>query len=488
MNKLALAILLSPVALFCADEALPPAATILNRWIEVTGGRAALEKRHNQVQRGAIEFPAIGVKGTITLYEAEPNKNRVIAEVAAIGKIESGNNGEVAWESSSVQGPRIKQGPERNEAMRDSTFNAALVWQKLYAKAETTAAETTEGHECYKVVLTPKEGNPTAEYFDKKSGLLVKTSATRTTSMGQITAEIVYEDYRKDGDLLSPHKLIQRAAGQEFQILVQSAEFNVDLPKDAFDLPPEVQALLKKSDQAAAKPVPATAAPDPGAGKLTIYMAGKQAESETYTIQKSNGKIEVNGSGHAAIGPMKVDIDEFRIVTDEKFQPLEASAKGKLGQIQMNVKTTFAGGKAKNEVDSGSGPQTKEDDVHADAIVVYNPFPFYPWTVLAMRAELKNHDPQQFLVYVLNQGEVPATLIFQGREPVEFAGKTVELNHLVATGKTPQGQALTLDFWVDDNRKLIKLAVPSQGVEGYQEGYERKAPPEAPKSETKNDR
>jgi hypothetical protein len=338
------------------------------------------------------------------------------------------------------------------------------------------------------VVLTPKEGNPTAEYFDKKSGLLVKTSATRTTSMGQITAEIVYEDYRKDGDLLSPHKLIQRAAGQEFQILVQSAEFNVDLPKDAFDLPPEVQALLKKSDQAAAKPVPATAAPDPGAGKLTIYMAGKQAESETYTIQKSNGKIEVNGSGHAAIGPMKVDIDEFRIVTDEKFQPLEASAKGKLGQIQMNVKTTFAGGKAKNEVDSGSGPQTKEDDVHADAIVVYNPFPFYPWTVLAMRAELKNHDPQQFLIYVLNQGEVPATVIFQGREPVEFAGKTLELNHLVATGKTPQGQALTLDFWVDDNRKLIKLAVPSQGVEGYQEGYERKAPPEAPKSETKNDR
>jgi hypothetical protein len=154
----------------------------------------------------------------------------------------------------------------------------------------------------------------------------------------------------------------------------------------------------------------------------------------------------------------------------------------------MNIKSTFAGGKAKNEVDSGSGPQTKEDDVHADAIVVYNPFPFYPWTVLAMRAELKNHDPQQFLVYVLNQGEVPATLIFQGREPVEFAGKTVELNHLVATGKTPQGQALSLDFWVDDNRKLIKLAVPSQGVEGYQEGYERKAPPEAPKSETKNDR
>jgi hypothetical protein len=72
-------------------------------------------------------------------------------------------------------------------------------------------------------------------------------------------------------------------------------------------------------------------------------------------------------------------------------------------------------------------------------------------------------------------------VVFKGREPVEFAGKTVELNHIVATGKTPQGQALSLDFWVDDNRKLIKIAVPSSGVEGYQEGFDRKAPAEAPK-------
>jgi hypothetical protein len=493
MRKLALAILFSPVALFCADEALPPAATVLNRWIEVTGGRAALEKRHNQVQRGTVEIASVGLKGNVTIYEAEPNKNRATFELAGIGKIESGTNGEVAWENNPLQGPRIKQGPELAESLRDSTFNAELFWQKLYAKVETMGIETTEGHECYKVVLTPKEGNPTTEYFDRKSGLLVKTSATRTTSMGQITGEVLYDDYRKDGDILAPHKLIQRAASQEFQIQLQSVEANADLPKDIFALPPEIQALLNKSNPAPAKAAPISAAPAAGSGKLTIYMGGKPAESETYTVQKSNGRIELNGSGHAAIGPMKVDIDEFKIVTDEKFQPLEAAAQGKMGQIQMNVKTTFAGGKAKNQIDSGQGPQTKEDDVHADTIVVYNPFPFYPWTVLAMRAELKNQDPQQFLVYVLNQGEVPATVVFKGREPVEFADKTVELNHLVASGKTPQGQALSLDFWVDDNRKLIKLAVPSQGVEGYQEGYDRKAPPEAakpdaPKSETKNDR
>ena len=61
---------------------------------------------------------------------------------------------------------------------------------------------------------------------------------------------------------------------------------------------------------------------------------------------------------------------------------------------------------------------------------------------------------------------------FKGREKVDFAGKSAELNHLAANGTSPQGQAISLDFWVDDNRKLIKIAVPSQGVEAYQEGFE----------------
>ena len=92
-----------------------------------------------------------------------------------------------------------------------------------------------------------------------------------------------------------------------------------------------------------------------------------------------------------------------------------------------------------------------------------------------MRASFDNQQPQQFPVYVLGQAEVNATVIFKGREQVEFAGKTADLNHLAATGTTPQGQPISLDFWVDDNRKLIKVAVPSQGVEAYQDGFEPKA-------------
>jgi len=485
MNKLVLTVLLSTVPLFCADEALPKAETLMDHFVEVTGGKATFEKHQNEVMHGTMELTAQGIKGTITVYQAAPDKTRAVIELDAVGKIESGSDGQVAWENSVIQGPRIKEGTEKTDAFRDGTFNSPLYWRKLYVKAETTGVETVDEHECYKVVLTPKEGKPLTHFFDKKTGLLVKTVTTRVTQLGEITAEILSSDYRKEGDILTPHTLTNKFAGQQFDIHVQSVEYNVDMPKDRFDPPEEIQALLKKAVQPAAKAAPApsvTPAASAGdSGKLTIYMSGKPSATETYTVQRANGKIEVNGSGNATIGPMKIDIEQFKVVTDDKFHPIEATAKAKLGQIQMNVKTTFADGQAKNQIDSGQGNVAKDDAVSPDALVVNANLPLYPWTLLAMRASFKNQDPQQFPVYVIGQAEVPGTLVFKGREPVEFLGKTADLNHLTVNATNPQGQAISLDFWVDDNRKIIKLAVLSMGVEGYQDGYERKAPPEPAK-------
>ncbi len=250
---------------------------------------------------------------------------------------------------------------------------------------------------------------------------------------------------------------------------------NPDLPKDRFDLPPEVQALVNKTAPAETKPAPAPANHGalevPDGGKLAIYMGGNPVAAETYTVKKSADGFDIDGSGTATLGPMKIDIERFRVLTNAQYQPREAIAKAKLGQIQMNVNTTFADGQAKNEIDNGQGPQTKVIAVDPGAIVVNANLPLYPWSILAMRASFDTGQPQQFPVYVLGQAEVKATVIFKGRERVDFAGKSVELNHLAVSGNTPQGQAISLDFWVNDNRKLIKIAVASQGVEAYQEGF-----------------
>jgi hypothetical protein len=479
MNKFALTLLVSSLPVFCADEVLPKAETILEHYAEAVGGRAVAEKHRTEVMHGTILIAGPGLKGKMTVYQAAPDKNLSVVEIDGVGKIESGSNGEVAWENSVVSGPKVKQGVERADALRDGTFNSALYWKKLYAKVETTGVETVEGHECYKVVMTPAEGNPATHFYDKQSGLLIKTATTRKTQSGDINAEVIASDYRKEGDMLAPHKMVNKFIGQELQIVVESVEFNVDLPKDRFDLPPEIQALLKKNTPA---PALSQASPAPAGtgGKLTIYIGGAAVANETYAVKRSEGRIEVSGSGNAMMGPIKIDIQDFTVVTDDKYQLVGATAKAKMGTVQMNVKTTFADGKAKSEIDTGQGPTNKEEDVHSGAVVVNATFPLYPWSAIAMRADFTNHDPQQFNIYVLGQGEVPGTIVFRGKETVQFAGKTAQLNHLNASGKDPQGKAISLDFWVDENRQVIKISYPAQGVEAYQEGFDRV--PTAPKA------
>lgn len=450
-----------------APETLPSADAVISRFVAVTGGKAAWEARHSQIEHGTIEFAKLGVKGTMTIYEAAPDKYLALTELPAIGKMATGSDGQIAWENSAIQGPRIKQGIERAEALRDGTFNSPLYWQKMYVKGETAGLETVEGHDCYKIVLTPREGQPMTEFYDKKSGLMIKTVATISSQFGDVNAEVVYDDYRKDGDLLSPHRLINRAAQQEFIVEIESVDINPELPKDRFDLPPDIKALLNKPAAAENR-----AAPLPSDhGKLAVYMAGNPVATETYTVKKSEAGFDIDGSGSATLGTMKIDIDRFDVRTNAKYEPIQAVAKAKMGTIQMNVDTTFANGEAKNEINNGQAPQTKTIAVHPDAVVVNANLPLYPWTMLAMRADLNTHDPQRFPVYVLGQAEVSASVAAKGRERVDFAGKSAELNHLAVSGSTPEGQPINLDLWVDDSRKLIKIAVPSQGVEAYQEGF-----------------
>lgn len=213
-------------------------------------------------------------------------------------------------------------------------------------------------------------------------------------------------------------------------------------------------------------------------GKFTIFMGGNPVASESYSITKSDGKVQLSGSGKADLGVMKITIEQFDVVTDDRFRPVSAEAKATLGQMKMQDKVTFADGKAKNQMESGQGPQVKEDDVHADTLVVNSNLPLFAWSPLAMRVKLDVTDPQTFTAYILGQTEVPVSVTSKGKETVEFANTKAELNRFSMSFAPGANSApINVDVWINDERRIIKVAVPGQSVEAYQEGFERKAPP-----------
>lgn len=230
---------------FAAGEPKPTAEAVLDRYIEVTGGKAAYEKVHSKLTKGHVEFVGKGMKGTATSYSTEPNNVYTVIELPGIGKIEEGTNGEMAWSNSAMQGPRVKPGNEKDLSIRMARFNGDLHWRELVKKAELTGAEEIDGKECYRVVLTLPVGNPITRYYDKSTGLLVRSKIVVPSPMGDISSESDSSDYKEVNGIRTPHSIRQRAMGQEMLITTESIQYNVNIPKERFEPPSEVKALAK---------------------------------------------------------------------------------------------------------------------------------------------------------------------------------------------------------------------------------------------------
>jgi hypothetical protein len=243
--------LVLPVVLgmcFAADP-LPSAESVLDRYVQVTGGKQAYEKRKTEIAHGTVEFASIGIKGSMTRYAAEPDKYYTSMDIEGLGKVEMGVNGQVAWENSALLGPRVKNGVERAEAIREGSLNSTVNWRKLYPKVQNAGIEIIDGEDCYKVVMTPTEGQPMIGYYQKKSGLQVKLTTVSSTQMGDIPVELTASDYKDFGGILEPAKVTQKAGPQEFTMTLDSVEVNPAIPPDRFALPAEVRKLVDQAEK-----------------------------------------------------------------------------------------------------------------------------------------------------------------------------------------------------------------------------------------------
>lgn len=233
-----------------AARPLPPAEQILDQVIEAIGGREALERIHSHVTMGTFEVPAAGITATMKVYAAAPCKIYTVAESDAIGKIESGTDGEVFWETTTMTGPRIKEGEEKAMAAREARFHSELEWRSLYKQVETVAITNVDGRDCYAILMTPPEGKPEHHFYDVDSHLLRKVETTIVSPMGEIRVETFTEDYRLQDGIQMPFRSRSVLMGiQELIFTADSIRSNVEIPDSVFAPPAEIKALLAKPEQ-----------------------------------------------------------------------------------------------------------------------------------------------------------------------------------------------------------------------------------------------
>jgi hypothetical protein len=238
------ALLTFAVSLALAGD-MPTGDSLLQRYVDRSGGVEAYAKAKNMSMTGTVEIEGRNISGEVTIFE-EGEKSWTAMEFAGIGKIEEGFDGETAWENSALQGPRILEGEEKITAKRAATLALITTWRDVYKEARTTGSEDVNGKPAWKVEMTPKEGRPETFYFDRDSGLLVRTSAVLSSPLGEISTQATMSDFRMVQGILTPFAMTENAMSQSIVMKFNKIAYNVTIPAERFALPAEVKALLEK--------------------------------------------------------------------------------------------------------------------------------------------------------------------------------------------------------------------------------------------------
>ncbi|RME39769.1 MAG: hypothetical protein D6788_04765 [Planctomycetota bacterium] len=224
-------------------EELPTGAQVLDRYVEVTGGRKAYEKLHTRIIRARFTPPNADAPAHKTMYFAEPSAFFQETHMPDGTVRREGVSGDVVWYIHPQTGPAIRDGVARERTLRFAFFHGDLHWRKLFKEAKCVGVEDVEGTPCYKVELTANNGDKETRFYAKDTGLLVASEMGTEGPVGYVGIRTVYSDYRKVDGIRLPFHRVQHFGGLAIEIVYESVRFNADIPPSRFRLPPEVAAL-----------------------------------------------------------------------------------------------------------------------------------------------------------------------------------------------------------------------------------------------------
>lgn len=223
-------------------QELPEPGTLVDRYVELLGGREGILGRPFIRSTGQFQLPAMGVTGELEVYQGHPGRNAVRVSIPGLGEIRSGFDGSVGWSLDPLQGPRVMEGRELEQTREEASFASTLRDPSVVASMETIEQTEMNGESCWRVRLTWRSGRETFDCYSVESGLLVASTSTQESPMGSIQVTSLLNDYREFGGFRFPTRMTQQMMGQEQILVIHEVEFP-PMDESVFDLPPEIRAL-----------------------------------------------------------------------------------------------------------------------------------------------------------------------------------------------------------------------------------------------------
>jgi len=200
-------------------------------------------------------------------------------------------------------------------------------------------------------------------------------------------------------------------------------------------------------------------------GKFIIYYGDKETGFETYSMSESEGEIKLSDRAEFVVAGQNILVN-LNLWMDNSYRALKLNMDGKAMGTEYQVGTEFVEGKAINNI-SGTKDATTEIPVHEDALILPNGV-FFPYTFLVQRYDFQKGEKQEFFAYIVPQMEMTVHIEDKGRDTVDFKAAQAELTKLFVS----LGGVVGVNLWINDDKDILKLNIPMQGIEVFKEGYE----------------
>ena len=229
---------------------LPSAEQVVDKYIQAVGGADAIKKITSRVQKGTIIFGQS--QATAEILSKAPNK-RISTMITQRGPNITAYDGHEGWMSAGNRPPRDMTAQENQAISFDATFDLPLELNKMFHQLRVVPGEKIGRIDVYQVLGTNPGQPPVRMFFDKVSGLLIRTVRYDETPLGRNPTQVDYSEYRENGGIKLPFQwTVARPLGR-FTVQVAEIQQNVPIDDSKFEKPAAAPAEQKPAEQ---KPQP----------------------------------------------------------------------------------------------------------------------------------------------------------------------------------------------------------------------------------------
>lgn len=246
---------LSPKVKFnpTASPILKPTAldapAVIGRYLEALGGREVIRAHQSLRITGQYCTPGPhGFTNDIEILAAAPNRFFLSLPIPG-GLHRQGYDGEHYWRAN---GSRITfaTGRDLEQRLEAIRFPHELHDPANFRFMETLGTIQFDGEECVQLLLIRKSGEIFDEFYSLGTGLLRGLRSFDEANGGAVLRTEYLSDYRRFGDRMLDAHWVSEGMGFVQMLNISHAEWD-QVPAAAFELPPEVKAVLTEPRPAA---------------------------------------------------------------------------------------------------------------------------------------------------------------------------------------------------------------------------------------------